>query len=77
MKIDTAGNKIIEMIPNCDCGLTGGCKKCNPLLFEDMNKITIKAWIERHKTEADTPMKVELRALISASLKSKRYWMKG
>ena len=26
---DTAGNDIIEPIQNCDCGLTGGCEKCN------------------------------------------------
>ena len=33
MKIDTAGNQIIEPIQNCDCGLTGGCQKCNPNNF--------------------------------------------
>ena len=27
---DTGGNEIPERI-HCDCGLTGGCKKCNPL----------------------------------------------
>ena len=32
MKYDTAGNPIIEIIPNCSCGLTGGCEKCNPFL---------------------------------------------
>ena len=32
MEYDTAGNKIHEPIQNCDCGLTGGCEKCNPLL---------------------------------------------
>ena len=32
MRYDTAGNIIEEMIPNCDCGLTGGCEKCNPFL---------------------------------------------
>ena len=31
MRYDTAGNQIIELIDQCDCGLTGGCKKCNPL----------------------------------------------
>ena len=30
MKYDTAGNPIYEPIQNCDCGLTGGCEKCNP-----------------------------------------------
>ena len=33
MRYDTAGNPIYEPIPNCDCGLTGGCEKCNPYLF--------------------------------------------
>ena len=32
MKYDTAGNIIQEPIHNCDCGLTGGCEKCNPFL---------------------------------------------
>ena len=32
MKHDTAGNQIIEPLANCDCGLTGGCGKCNPIL---------------------------------------------
>ncbi len=27
---DTAGN-VTYTIPNCDCGLTGGCWKCQPL----------------------------------------------
>ena len=33
MNYDTAGNKIYEPIQNCDCGLTRGCKNCNPLSF--------------------------------------------
>ena len=28
MKYDTAGNPIYKPISNCDCGLTGGCEKC-------------------------------------------------
>ena len=31
MEIGTAGNQIIEPV-NCDCGLTGGCEKCNIVL---------------------------------------------
>lgn len=27
---DTAGN-VTYTIPNCDCGLTGGCEKCQPI----------------------------------------------
>ena len=26
---DTAGQPIYEPIQNCDCGIIGGCKKCN------------------------------------------------
>ncbi len=26
---------IIELSPNCDCGLTGGCNKCNPFLRDN------------------------------------------
>ena len=33
MKKDTAGNIIPELMANCECGLTCGCKRCNPLLF--------------------------------------------
>ena len=41
MKYDTAGNIIQELIPNCDCGLTGGCEKCNPELYKrsQVNKL--------------------------------------
>ena len=34
MTYDTAGNKIEEMIPNCHCSLTGGCEKCNSILYK-------------------------------------------
>lgn len=27
---DTAGN-VTYTIPDCDCGLTGGCEKCQPI----------------------------------------------
>lgn len=27
---DTAGN-VIYTIPNCDCGSTSGCEKCQPI----------------------------------------------
>ena len=40
MIYDTAGNIIQEPIQNCDCGLTGGCGKCNPSLKkENINNI--------------------------------------
>jgi len=32
MNRDTSGNKYIERLPNCNCGLTGGCGKCNPMM---------------------------------------------
>ena len=35
---NTAGNEIPKILPNCDCGLTGGCEKCNPHL-SDMDKL--------------------------------------
>ena len=52
MKIDTAGNKIKEIIPNCNCGLTGGCEKCNPILREnydwgEQKKKELKEWKEK------------------------------
>ena len=28
MRYDTAGNQIYAPTQNCDCQLTGGCKKC-------------------------------------------------
>lgn len=34
MEHDTAGNPIYRISYICDCGLTGGCKKCNPALWE-------------------------------------------
>ena len=34
MKYDTVGNQIYEAIFNCDCGLTGGCEKCNPYIVD-------------------------------------------
>ena len=30
----TSGNEIREIIPNCGCGFTAGCSKCNPALLE-------------------------------------------
>ena len=30
MEKDTGGNIIQKLRLNCDCGLTGGCKKCIP-----------------------------------------------
>jgi hypothetical protein len=44
MNTDTAGNPIIEMIKNCDCGITGGCKKCNPDIWANAKKKEIKEW---------------------------------
>jgi len=32
MRYDTAGNPLYENRVPCDCGLTAGCKKCNPML---------------------------------------------
>ena len=30
--IDTAGNPVLTIV-HCDCGLTGGCEKCQPQNF--------------------------------------------
>lgn len=35
---DTAGN-VTYTIPNCDCGLTGGCEKCQPICIPKYNRI--------------------------------------
>ena len=40
MNTDTAGNPIIEIISNCDCGLTAGCQKCNPILLGKAKKVS-------------------------------------
>jgi len=37
MKYNTAGNIIQEPIHNCDCNLTGGCKKCRPSFIGCIN----------------------------------------
>jgi len=37
---DTAGN-VTYTIPNCDCGLTGGCEKCKPLIMRKQELIRI------------------------------------
>ena len=57
MRYDTAGNKIEEMIPNCDCGLTGGCEKCNPNLY----KITLPSFIGCISDEEAKEMKNKIR----------------
>ena len=41
MEQNTAGNLILEMIPNCGCSLTSGCEKCNPTLY----KKHLPSWI--------------------------------
>ena len=42
MIYDIAGNIIQEPIKNCDCGLTGGCEKCNPnLKMKKEKKLTM------------------------------------
>uniref|UniRef100_A0A6H1ZJE5 Uncharacterized protein n=1 Tax=viral metagenome TaxID=1070528 RepID=A0A6H1ZJE5_9ZZZZ len=36
---NTAGNEIYKPINNCDCGLTGGCKKCNPYWIGKLSEL--------------------------------------
>lgn len=40
MQYETTGGDIIITIPNCDCGLTGGCEKCQPIILQKTPKIT-------------------------------------
>ena len=47
MNIDTAGKPIREVIQNCDCGLTGGCEKCNPPLLDDLEMKRLDNWKKR------------------------------
>ena len=47
MERDTGGNIIQKLRLNCDCGLTGGCKKCIPRIYPDIiapSKETIKSF---------------------------------
>jgi len=30
-RIETTGGDVYYTIPNCDCGLTGGCSKCQDI----------------------------------------------
>ena len=32
-RYETTGGDIIITIPNCDCGSTGGCDKCQPIVL--------------------------------------------
>lgn len=39
-RIETTGGDVYYTIPNCDCGLTGGCEKCQPLkVFKEKESI--------------------------------------
>ena len=40
----SAGTEIPETNQHCDCGLTGGCEKCNPMFKADLY---IEAWYLR------------------------------
>jgi hypothetical protein len=40
MKIEDTGGNITYWIPNCGCGLTGGCEKCQPItIFKYPTKV--------------------------------------
>ena len=77
MRIDTTGNRINEMVPNCDCGLTGGCKKCQPLpsfigSITDEEAIEmkkkIKDWRERFNEDFERRGK-EIKELLKEAYK--------
>lgn len=60
MNYDTAGRPIRE-ISMCDCGLTGGCKKCNPMLFEGFVLPERLTNPKRGKEELDKQLKEEAK----------------
>lgn len=37
-EIDTSGNEITRIIPNCRCESTGGCERCNPSGYRPLYK---------------------------------------
>jgi len=55
MQYDTAGNFIISSFPKCDCGLTGGCWKCNIYL----NSRTVNSLDEYLKKTANSKITIE------------------
>jgi len=37
MRIEDTGGNVTYTIDDCDCGLTGGCNKCQPLHIPNSN----------------------------------------
>ncbi len=62
MRYDTAGNPIKEPLDGCDCGLTGGCEKCNPDLFGF--KIKTKIWLKENEWGFLPPKTIEIDKVI-------------
>ena len=38
MRIEDTSGKVTYLITNCDCGLTGGCDKCQPIYFPETHE---------------------------------------
>ena len=54
MKIDKFNKLIYKPIQNCDCGLTGGCEKCNILLAElEKEQQKLDDWKRRFDEDID------------------------
>ena len=71
MKYDTAGNLIVKMTPNCNCGLTAGCANCNLTLY----KKKLPSWIGCITDKEAEEMKnfvADWNARFNNSFKSKR-----
>jgi hypothetical protein len=41
---ETTGGDMVITIPNCDCGLTGGCEKCYPITVAAALRENTVAW---------------------------------
>ena len=62
MIYNTAGKEIYEPILNCQCGLTGGCEKCNPFpsfirSITDKEAKKIRKRVNYFKEEFDRDLK--------------------
>jgi len=61
MYYGTTGGDIIITIPNCDCGLTGGCEKCQPrilhktpeVVYTPPNRFSYPLYVTQKKAEVD------------------------
>ena len=38
-RIESTGGDVCITVDNCDCGLTGGCEKCQPIHFSTTENV--------------------------------------